>query len=100
MQQQMQQLGQALAAALPLPYCCNNPGCSCCEQLSELKLVQRAASRCSGCSVARYCSRACQLAHWQQHKPACKQLAAAAKAAGKTAAKAAGTAATKSSASF
>jgi hypothetical protein len=54
LQQQMQQLGEALVAQLPLPYCCNNPGCGCCEQLSEQKLVQKAGSRCSGCTTARW----------------------------------------------
>jgi len=30
---------------------------------------------CARCLVARYCSRDCQLAHFKQHKPFCKQWA-------------------------
>ncbi|GIL75077.1 hypothetical protein Vretimale_7774 [Volvox reticuliferus] len=42
---------------------------------------------CSRCRTVRYCSRACQLGHWPNHKAACHQAAAASASA--TAAKAA-----------
>jgi hypothetical protein len=32
-------------------------------------------------SPSRYCSRACQVAHWKSHKPLCKAMQAAAAAA-------------------
>lgn len=38
---------------------------------------------CSRCKVARYCSLACQHAHWRSHKAECREIAAA-KAAGAT----------------
>lgn len=28
--------------------------------------------RCSGCKFVRYCTVACQKAHWKKHKPVCK----------------------------
>mmetsp|Transcript_30946 Transcript_30946/g.79465 ORF Transcript_30946/g.79465 Transcript_30946/m.79465 type:complete len:131 (+) Transcript_30946:92-484(+) len=33
--------------------------------------------RCTACGVARYCCRACQRAHWPEHKKECAQLKAA-----------------------
>ncbi|KAG2449953.1 hypothetical protein HYH02_000057 [Chlamydomonas schloesseri] len=35
---------------------------------------------CGKCRTVRYCSRACQVAHWPQHKPVCKPAAPAATA--------------------
>ena len=29
-------------------------------------------SRCGGCRMVYYCSKACQVSDWKQHKPACK----------------------------
>ena len=29
---------------------------------------------CSGCKVARYCSRACQYRHWKEHREACADM--------------------------
>ena len=40
--------------------CCCGPGCT-----EGGKLI------CSRCGAARYCSAACQKAHWKLHKPAC-----------------------------
>uniref|UniRef100_A0A8C5J682 Zinc finger MYND domain-containing protein 10 n=1 Tax=Junco hyemalis TaxID=40217 RepID=A0A8C5J682_JUNHY len=34
-----------------------------------------AAKRCSRCRNEWYCSRACQVQHWQKHKPACDLMA-------------------------
>ena len=35
-------------------------------------------SGCSGCHVAKYCGRECQVAHWKAgHKTDCKELLAA-----------------------
>ena len=43
--------------------------CAECGAKREQNLV------CSGCGVAMYCARACQVAHWKaQHKAACQQL--------------------------
>jgi hypothetical protein len=72
---QMQQLGAAVISTLPLPYCCSNPSCRNLDELSEQELV--AGSRCSGCKVARYCSKECQAQHWGAaagHKALCKRL--------------------------
>jgi hypothetical protein len=76
---QLQQLGAVVISTLPLPYCCNNPSCKNLDGFSEQELV--AGSRCSGCKVARYCSRECQAEHWggaAGHKALCKRLRAAA----------------------
>uniref|UniRef100_A0A383WKL8 phytol kinase n=1 Tax=Tetradesmus obliquus TaxID=3088 RepID=A0A383WKL8_TETOB len=81
----LQQLGAAVISRLPLPYCCSNPRCSNLGGLSEQELVAGKASRCSGCKVARYCSRQCQAEHWEApagHKAVCKRLRAAAAGAG------------------
>jgi ankyrin repeat protein len=40
---------------------CSNPGCS-----------GAGFKKCTGCKQARYCGRACQLAHWKAHKGDCK----------------------------
>lgn len=67
-------LGAALCAALPVPYCCNNPLCDNLGKLTELELVGGENSVCSGCLVARYCGRDCQTAHWKQHKQSCSRI--------------------------
>jgi hypothetical protein len=61
-----------------VPHCCNNPGCSNLAKAVEQSIVSGKGCKCSGCQVARYCGKACQLAHWKQHKPVCKMLQAAA----------------------
>ncbi|TRZ22021.1 hypothetical protein HGM15179_005082 [Zosterops borbonicus] len=38
-----------------------------------------AAKRCSRCRQEWYCTRACQVQHWQKHKPACNLMAEVAK---------------------
>ena len=36
--------------------------------------VERKLRKCSGCYVARYCSRECQQTHWLSHKVDCRNL--------------------------
>jgi hypothetical protein len=79
----LQQLASVVINQLPQPHCCNNPGCRNLDGLSEQELVSGRSSRCSGCKVARYCSRECQTEHWGApagHKAVCKHLRAAAAA--------------------
>jgi hypothetical protein len=64
-------LAEVLMAEVPSPVGCNNPDCLDRRGDSEAGLSSRA---CSGCKVARYCSRECQKAHWKVHKGACKRL--------------------------
>jgi hypothetical protein len=68
----------AALTALATPAFCNNPACQNVSGPTELSLVSGRSCLCSGCCVARYCSRSCQCAQWAQHKPVCKALAAAA----------------------
>jgi hypothetical protein len=80
----LQQLGSVVINQLPQAHCCNNPGCRNLDSLSEQELVSGKSSRCSGCKVARYCSRECQAEHWGApagHRAVCKRLRAAAAAA-------------------
>lgn len=44
--------------------------CHMCAQCS--KAIAK-AKRCKNCGLARYCSRECQLAHWDTHKFPCKK---------------------------
>jgi hypothetical protein len=77
--QQLQALGGVLST-LPVPYACNNPGCTNMLGPTELASVSGRSCICAGCVVARYCGRVCQRACWKQHKPVCQALAAAAAA--------------------
>ncbi|KAJ7126950.1 hypothetical protein C8R44DRAFT_617527 [Mycena epipterygia] len=36
-----------------------------------------AFAKCGQCGTTHYCSRQCQMAHWKEHKPVCKQRVAA-----------------------
>jgi hypothetical protein len=79
----LQQLASVVINQLPQRHCCNNPGCMNLDGVSEQELVSGRSSRCSGCKVARYCSRECQAEHWGApagHKAVCKRLRAAAAA--------------------
>jgi hypothetical protein len=53
---------------------CAGCGAASGEEGSKLRV-------CSGCAAARYCSRACQAGHWQQHQQHCLSVRPAAGAA-------------------
>lgn len=72
--QQLGEIGEQLAAALPVQYCCNNSYCTNLARSSELRLVGGKQCICGGCELARYCSKDCQAAAWPGHRPVCKQL--------------------------
>ena len=78
-------LFEVLLEEVPSPLGCNFPGCS---NLSGFTEADEAGSVCTRCHEARYCSRQCQVDHWEQHKRACrrlrKQAEAAAAAGGRT----------------
>jgi hypothetical protein len=79
----LQQLASVVMNQVPQPHCCNNPSCRNLDGVSEQELVSGRSSRCSGCKVARYCSKECQTEHWGApagHKAVCKRLRAAAAA--------------------
>lgn len=44
--------------------------CRCDKRRSEL---EGAMMRCSSCRSSQYCSKACQVAHWKEHKKVCGQ---------------------------
>ena len=77
---QLQATGGMLSS-IAVPHFCNNPGCGNVSGPTEVQLVSGRSCVCAGCRTARYCGRACQRAAWQQHKPVCKALAAAAASA-------------------
>jgi len=43
------------------------------EEMACQLCCQPSKSRCSACFVVRYCSKECQLAHWNKHKKMCKE---------------------------
>jgi hypothetical protein len=49
----LQEVGEAICAKVPVPWMCNNPGCTRMEGASELHLVGGKACVCGGCRVAR-----------------------------------------------
>lgn len=49
-----------LVMDVPAENCCH----SCMTEEGKLK-------RCTGCGVAKYCSKECQTAHWKEHKKVC-----------------------------
>jgi hypothetical protein len=64
-------LCQVLQREVPTIVGCNNPEC-----LNLSGVLESSASRkaCTGCGVARYCSRECQVGHWKEHRETCKRL--------------------------
>jgi hypothetical protein len=64
-------LCQLLQREVPSIVGCNNPEC-----LNLSGVLESSASRktCTGCGVARYCSRECQVGHWKEHRETCKRL--------------------------
>jgi hypothetical protein len=75
--QQLASFAEPVCAAHCVRYCCNHSGCTNLSGLSELELVGKPNSRCSGCKASFYCSRECQVAAWPLHKRVCKRLQAA-----------------------
>uniref|UniRef100_A0A383VUG3 MYND-type domain-containing protein n=2 Tax=Tetradesmus obliquus TaxID=3088 RepID=A0A383VUG3_TETOB len=63
--QELLQFGHDICLQLPVPYWCCNPACSNVQECSELELVSRKGSRCSGCATARFCSKSCQQQCWK-----------------------------------
>jgi hypothetical protein len=55
------EFGAAAASQVPVKVCCNRPGCWNMQQLSEAVLVGGKGNICSGCKVARYCGKECQV---------------------------------------
>ena len=49
---------------------CSNPDCTLPGRKVELKKMLN----CSGCNQVCYCSRACQKAHWKEHKEYCRAM--------------------------
>lgn len=75
------EMGPLKCHQLPVLCACNYPGCVDLSGLSEVECGGGSMSRCSGCKAVRYCSKACQKAHWAQgHKAVCQALQAAAEA--------------------
>jgi hypothetical protein len=73
--QQLEMFGAAVCAQLPVQQCCNYHLCCNVAKHSELELVSGKSCVCGSCKTARYCSTACQKAHWHGwHKPVCKRL--------------------------
>jgi hypothetical protein len=69
-------LGLVSDTFVPVTSACNNPTCSNISGPSEAGLVKGSSDTCGGCSVARYCCKACHTQHWKLHELVCKTLAA------------------------
>jgi hypothetical protein len=71
-------LGALQHVVIPGQPGCSNPRCCCLEGVSEAAVKTQV---CAACRGVRYCSAACQKAHWRAgHKEVCKAAQAAAKA--------------------
>jgi hypothetical protein len=76
-------LGALQHVVIPEQPGCSNPRCCCMEGVSEAAMQTQV---CVACRGARYCSTACQRAHWKGgHKEACKAVQAATEAAAEAA---------------
>ena len=64
-------LFEVLQQEVPCPVGCNNPHCVNLKGISE---IATSCKTCTGCGVARYCSRECQVGHWKVHKGTCRRL--------------------------
>lgn len=71
--EELSTFGAVVCSELPVPLCCNNPGCLSLAGASELELVGGKGTVCK-CKEARYCCKQCQVDHWKQHKAVCKRL--------------------------
>jgi hypothetical protein len=77
----LQAFGLAVAVQFPAAALCCNPACVNLQGSSEAALLGP-GSRCSGCKVARFCSKECSMAAWKAgHKAVCNRLKAAGAAA-------------------
>ena len=83
LRREMVVLFELLLEEVPSPLGCNFPGCS---NLSGFTEAEEADIVCTRCQEARYCSRQCQVDHWEQHKRACRRLRKQAEAAAAAAA--------------
>ena len=68
---EMVELYELLQREVPCPVGCNNPHCGNLKGVSE---IAASCKTCTGCGVARYCSRECQVGHWKEHRIACRRL--------------------------
>jgi hypothetical protein len=67
----LRDVGAAVCVEFPVKLCCNNPGCTSMAKVGEMLL----GSSCSGCRLARYCSKTCQGAAWKMgHSKVCKRI--------------------------
>ena len=64
-------LFELLLREVPCPLGCSNPSCANMEGESEVGLANKI---CTRCRVVYYCSKECQVAHWEVHKDQCKRL--------------------------
>jgi hypothetical protein len=86
-------LGALQHVVIPGQPGCSNPRCCCLEGVNEWEMKTQ---RCAGCRQTRYCSAACQKAHWRAgHKEVCKAAQAAAKAVAEAAVSASAVSASK-----
>lgn len=60
-------LEKTLATNRQVSYGSNNSKKTCLHCHTEGKM-----KRCSGCLLAKYCSKECQKAHWKEHRQLCK----------------------------
>ena len=55
----------------PLCHGCICLECGVCDGNSDREEATKNLKRCSGCYIARYCSRECQKRHFKDHKEVC-----------------------------